>query len=93
MESEVRVDAVEPYLDTDEAALFLKSLGLPISRATLATRRVRGGGPKFLKFGRFTKYSKALLREYADEQLSQPLRSTSEIYPPRRRNGAKISAA
>jgi hypothetical protein len=67
----------EVYLDPDEASAFLVGLGLPHAPSTLKKLRCTGGGPTFVKFGRFARYREDWLREYALSRVSAPMRSTS----------------
>jgi hypothetical protein len=66
------------YLSDDEASKILTSEGLPTAASTLKKLRCTGGGPTFVKFGRFARYTLPWLREYAESRLSAPMRSTSE---------------
>ncbi len=63
-------DAASPFLDTVEAAHFLK-----ISPRTLEKQRVVGGGPRFRKFGSRVLYAVADLQAWAD---SRSFANTSE---------------
>jgi hypothetical protein len=69
------------YLTPEESSDVLKDLGLPTALSTLKKLRCVGGGPTFVKFGRFARYTRPWLREYAESRLSAPLRSTSEASP------------
>jgi hypothetical protein len=71
----------EPYLTTEESSEFLRGLGLQRAPSTLKKLRCVGGGPTFVKYGRFPRYTPKWLQEYAESQLSAPLRSTSEASP------------
>jgi hypothetical protein len=71
----------EPYLTTEESSEFLRGLGLQRAPSTLKKLRCVGGGPTFVKYGRFPRYTPKWLQEYAKSQLSAPLRSTSETSP------------
>jgi hypothetical protein len=66
------------YLTPEESSDVLKDLGLPMASSTLKKLRCVGGGPTFVKFGRFARYTLPWLREYAESRLSAPMRSTSE---------------
>jgi hypothetical protein len=71
------------YLDQDQASAFLAEKGFKVAAKTLSKLRVVGGGPRYRKFGRKPIYAPADLKEWAEEKLSAPLRSTSET-PPRK---------
>jgi len=53
-------------IPTDEASGLLKQIGYPVEPATLAVKRVRGGGPLYLKAGRRVLYRPSDLRAWAD---------------------------
>ena len=61
-----------------EGACALSKAGYPTSPATLSTKASRGGGPLYRKFGRRALYRWADLLEWAEGQMSPPLRNTSE---------------
>lgn len=69
------------YLTPEEASDFLERRGLPVAASTLRKLRCVGGGPKFVKFGRFPRYTAPWLLEFAQGKLSQPMRSTSDNAP------------
>jgi hypothetical protein len=48
----------------------------------LATLASRGGGPRFVKFGRKPLYDEDELLAWAEGRLSQPVSSTSELWNP-----------
>jgi hypothetical protein len=58
-------------LDTDQSSEFLKRLGLPLEPTTLAVKRVRGGGPIYVKSGRRVFYRPAALREFANANMRE----------------------
>jgi predicted DNA-binding transcriptional regulator AlpA len=68
-------------LRTEEAAEFLG-----LSPGTLATWRVRGGGPRYRKLGRVVVYDPTDLRAWLDERIYAT--TSSHQLPPdnRRRN-------
>ncbi|HXZ16789.1 MAG TPA: helix-turn-helix domain-containing protein, partial [Roseiarcus sp.] len=70
--------APKPLLDTAEASKFLDDNGFPVSPATLNTKRSRGGGPKFRRFGPFVRYEPEDLLMWARSKLSEPVANTSE---------------
>ena len=51
---------IKEYLDTPEAADFIG-----MSRFTLEAWRVRGGGPRYRKFGKAVRYWRPDLEEFA----------------------------
>jgi hypothetical protein len=68
------------YIRRKAAAQYLREhWGLPRTANTLAKLAVVGGGPIFRKAGRIPLYAPADLDQYAEDQLSKPMRSTSDI--------------
>jgi hypothetical protein len=67
-----------PYYDPLVASDFLRNQGIEHSEQTLAKLRCGGGGPKFAYFGRFVRYRRDWLVDYARSRISGPLGSTSE---------------
>jgi hypothetical protein len=68
----------DALLSTEElSAAYAEILNLPLTPATLEVKRCRGGGPPYLKFGKFVRYR---WRDARTWRLSQgrPLTSTSE---------------
>jgi hypothetical protein len=59
------------------ASALLDSMGFPVAEGTLAQKRVHGGGPQFVKFGRRVLYKPSALRQWVDAQTRE-LASTSE---------------
>lgn len=97
-------DSPEPdtYLPREKVPGALeKELGLRTTKASLATMAVRGGGPKFRKFGPRAVYRWGDVVAWAEAKLSVPRSSTSEGYAldraahgknePMRETGAKAS--
>jgi hypothetical protein len=64
-------------IPTEEASRFLDAIGFPISPATLATKRTRGGGPLFLKAGARVLYRPSALRQWAASNTRE-LSNTSQ---------------
>ena len=60
-----------------QAARFLQSHGFRTTAASLATMATRGGGPRFLKFGRYAQYRRCDLLEWMSLRCSDLLDSTS----------------
>lgn len=69
------------YLDRAEAADYLTSRGLRISKTTLQKFATIGGGPSYQRFGHRSVYTVATLDAWAQIKLSAPLRSTSRAKP------------
>jgi hypothetical protein len=70
------------FLSRDEAAHYLASRGLRISKKTLAKYAVTGGGPSYRTFGsRRAVYDPADLETWISEKLTKLRRSTSEMRP------------
>lgn len=51
-------------LEPNEAAEYLRQIGLPHTIATLAKLRSTGNGPVYLLMGRRIRYTRGRLREY-----------------------------
>jgi hypothetical protein len=68
-----------PYVSTNGATKVLETLGLKRAPSTLNKARVVGGGPPFVRFGRNVFYPRQPLIAWATGQLSQEVRSTSEL--------------
>lgn len=64
------------FLNRSEAAEYLSSRGLPLSKNTLQKLASEGGGPRYQIFGRYALYQVAELNAWAEAKLG-PLRSTS----------------
>jgi hypothetical protein len=69
-------DALFTRRQTAEA---LTNEGYPTAETTLATKAVRGGGPKFQKYGARPLYRWRDALEWARSRLSKPVASTSEL--------------
>lgn len=67
------------YLTRDKAAEALSAAGFPITKATLATKATRGGGPPFRLFSRKPLYALEDLMAWAEGRLSKRVNSTSEL--------------
>jgi hypothetical protein len=68
----------DALLSTQELAeAFAELLNLPLAAATLETKRVRGGGPPFEKYGKFIRYRWKAGRDWRLGQ-GRMLNSTSE---------------
>lgn len=67
------------------AAYYLgATFDLPTTPASLATMATRGGGPRFCRIGKYARYRRSDLDEWALKRCSGLLDSTST------RNGAKL---
>lgn len=65
------------YLDRNEAAAYLTSQGLRISKATLQKFATVGGGPTYQRFGHRAVYTLSELDAWSQAKLSAPRCSTS----------------
>lgn len=61
-----------------EAAAFLTSEGYPTANSTLAKLASIGGGPKFVKYGRYALYESDDLLAWAKDRAGEKVASTSE---------------
>jgi hypothetical protein len=64
-------------IPTEAASGLLKRIGYPVEPATLAVKRVRGGGPVYLKAGRRVLYKPSDLMAWAASN-TRVLANTSE---------------
>jgi hypothetical protein len=71
-------DDSDALLRRAASADALTAAGFPVTKATLATKATRGGGPPFRLFGRVPLYRWGDLLDWARSRLSAPMRSTSE---------------
>jgi hypothetical protein len=62
-------EAVKKYLNRNEAAEYLRGIGVRASPATLAGYVSRGGGPRFLKLGPRVLYTTAYLDQWAESSV------------------------
>lgn len=67
------------YLTRPEAAQYLMSRGIQITKTYLGQIASRGGGPIYRRFGRQSLYLRADLDNWITRRISQPLRSTSDL--------------
>jgi len=65
------------HLSRGEAANYIRDKGFPCSKASLAKLAVVGGGPRFVKFGRFPRYTAEALDTWISSKLMGPFTSTS----------------
>jgi len=69
----------DSLLSTEElSAAYTDLLNLPLAVTTLESRRCRGGGPPFEKFGKFVRYRWSTARDWRLAQ-GRTLTSTSGI--------------
>jgi hypothetical protein len=68
-------------LSRAEAGAALRAAGYRIADATLATMAVRGGGPPFMRFGKYPLYRWGDALAWAEGKLRAPVRATSEQPP------------
>jgi hypothetical protein len=68
----------DSVLQTAALAKALTESGFPTSAATLATKRSRGGGPPFRRWGRVPVYTWGDALKWARDRLGEPRCSTSE---------------
>lgn len=66
-------------LRRSEAAAFLQQHYGAYTTATLARLAVQGGGPRWIKFGRFPLYSPDDLISWAESRMSKKVQTTSEL--------------
>jgi hypothetical protein len=67
------------YLNTIDAAAYIRNrYGRPCSPQLLTKLSCKGGGPVFVKIGRFRSYRPQWLDEWVLPQISEPMRSTSD---------------
>jgi len=71
--------APDALLTRAATAAALTDTGFPVSPATLATQATRGGGPPYQLFGRIPLYRWGNSLAWAEDKLSPPRRSTSEV--------------
>jgi hypothetical protein len=69
----------ETLLTRTVLADALTKAGFPITKATLATKACRGGGPPFRKFGPRPLYPWGGALEWAEGKLGPVVRSTAEL--------------
>ena len=67
------------YNRNEASEYLLHYFGIHAMPATLAKYASLGGGPAFRKAGRFPVYAEADLDAWAEERLSERVRSTSEL--------------
>ena len=77
------------YNRNEASEYLLHHFGIHAMPATLAKYASLGGGPAFRKAGRFPVYEEADLDAWAEERLSERVRSTSELTSSDAQSGAK----
>lgn len=68
----------ETRLTRSETAEALSAIGFKTTKATLATKATRGGGPVYQLFGKKPVYRWADALDWAHSKLSAPKRNTSD---------------
>jgi hypothetical protein len=68
----------DTFLTTDELAEAYRKLGYRVSPKTLSTKRSRGGGPEFHKFGDRVLYQWGPSRDWLTAGTIGPLANTSQ---------------
>jgi hypothetical protein len=71
-------DNSDALLTRHQTAAALTEAGYPVKPDTLATKATRGGGPPYQKFGSRVLYRWGSSLQWANDRLSDPVRSTSE---------------
>jgi hypothetical protein len=66
-------------LNPKQASEYLRSKGVARAAVTLRNLRLKGGGPQFRKLGNNVYYEPELLDQWIADQLTAPVRSTSEL--------------
>jgi hypothetical protein len=69
----------DTLLSRKDTGRALRECGYPVADSSLETMAVRGGGPPFQKFGRRAIYTWGTTRDWAENRLTTPVRSTSEL--------------
>lgn len=67
-----------PLLDTKRASEHLAAHGITLAPATARKKRIRGGGPRFHKFGHKVFYTREDLDAWVSENLSPAFSNTSQ---------------
>ena len=65
-------------LDTAQTSAMLAEMGFPLAPSTLEHKRVQGGGPEFIKFGRKVLYRPSAIRAWLAAQ-TRTLNNTAEL--------------
>ncbi len=74
---------VQKYLNSEDSAAHIRTkFGRPCTSNLLTKLASRGGGPRFVKIGRFRAYTVEWLDEWAEAQISAPMTSTSDKLSP-----------
>ncbi|MGD9658758.1 MAG: hypothetical protein AB7U61_14165 [Methylocystis sp.] len=82
------------YLDSEKGAEHVRrKWGRPCSQNLLTKLACRGGGPTFVKIGRFRAYKVEWLDAWVTAQISAPVRSTSEAGSSRKTRRSDTAAA
>jgi hypothetical protein len=76
-ERSMLLPADDKPMPTADASRLMEDMGFRVAPATLAVKRVRGGGPEYVKFGRRVLYKPSALREWIEGQ-ARVLTNTSQ---------------
>ena len=76
-ERSMLLPADDKPMPTADASRLMEDMGFRVAPATLAVKRVRGGGPEYVKFGRRVLYKPSALREWIAE-ITRIQSSTSQ---------------
>ncbi len=79
MQQKYQPTTTEKFLDRPEAADYITSLGLQISKNTLQKYVTVGGGPTYRRFGKRAVYLASDLDAWVQQRLSAPRCSSSFI--------------
>ena len=66
------------FMNSRQAAAYVRGKGLPCAHTTLAKFRHLGGGPKYRKFGRRCTYTEPDMDDWIEARVSKLKSSTSE---------------
>ena len=69
----------DALLTRDQTAAALTAFGFPVKAKTLSTKANRGGGPPYRLFGPRVLYRWGEALGWAQERVTSPRRSTSEM--------------
>jgi hypothetical protein len=70
---------LDVLLRRDATAEALTAAGYPTAKSTLAWFASMGGGPPFQRYGKYPLYRWGGALAWAQERLSRPVNSTSEL--------------
>jgi len=67
----------EPFVTRENAAAYINSLGLKITKGTLQKMATVGGGPTYRRFGKYAVYLISDLDAWVAFKLSAPMHSAT----------------